>query len=118
MSVKHWLEAARPRTLPLASSAVLAAGGATLQADTHFDWTVFSLALLTVVLLQVLSNFANDLGDHEHGVDDAGRVGPQRAIQQGIISASKMRRAVIITSVMAVVSGCLLLFTSRATQAN
>lgn len=118
MSIKHWLQAARPRTLPLASSSVLAAGGAALQSQLDFDWLVFSLALFTVVLLQVLSNFANDLGDHEHGVDDAGRVGPQRAIQQGVITPKSMRRAVVITSVLAFVCGCVLLFSSRATQAN
>lgn len=70
--MKHWLSAFRLRTLPLAVSSIIrwecvlahACGGVFEGVDFH-PW-VFALALLTAVLLQVLSNLANDLGDRRH----------------------------------------------------
>ncbi|HRN38424.1 MAG TPA: hypothetical protein PLL18_16075 [Flavobacteriales bacterium] len=73
--LRPWLHAFRPRTLPLAISSIIT--GSALAGFFHgFRWSVFGLALLTAILLQVLSNLANDLGDHEHGTDDESRVGP------------------------------------------
>ena len=47
-----------------------------------FNLTVMLLCLLTTILLQVLSNFANDYGDHQKGSDTEERIGPLRGIQQ------------------------------------
>ncbi|MBX2974479.1 MAG: 1,4-dihydroxy-2-naphthoate polyprenyltransferase, partial [Flavobacteriales bacterium] len=112
--MKHWLHAFRLRTLPLAVSSIIV-GSALAQIvisptfERGFRWPVFSLALLTAVLLQVLSNLANDLGDHEHGTDNQGRVGPQRAVQSGAISPSAMKHAMIICGSLAFLSGCALI---------
>ena len=93
--MKHWLHAFRLRTLPLAMSSITT--GSALAAFHHvFRWPVFALALVTAILLQVLSNLANDLGDHLHGTDNDVRVGPQRAVQSGAISTSAMKRAMWI----------------------
>ena len=51
------------------------------------------LCLLTTILLQVLSNFANDYGDHQKGSDTEERIGPLRGIQQGAISANELNGA-------------------------
>lgn len=75
----------------------------------EYRTSILLLALLTAVLLQVLSNLANDLGDHEHGTDNAGRVGPQRAVQSGAITSTQMKRAMIICGVLAFMSGCALI---------
>jgi 1,4-dihydroxy-2-naphthoate polyprenyltransferase len=50
-------------------------------------------ALIGAALLQVGANFANDVFDFERGADNADRLGPQRATQQGWISAAQMKRA-------------------------
>ena len=118
MMIKHWIQAARPRTLPLASSAVLAAGASVMDHSTQWSWSVFVLALLTTLGLQVLSNFANDLGDYSHGVDDEGRVGPQRALQSGVIQPKSMRMAVIICAAIAFGLGVSLIFASDVTRSN
>ena len=69
----RWLMAARLRTLPLACSSVLL--GAGLAADAGaFRWSLFVLCLLTAILLQLLSNLANDYGDAVSGADNAQRV--------------------------------------------
>lgn len=103
-----WIHAARPRTLPLALSSIIAGSG--LASYTHaFRWPVFLLAMLTATLLQVLSNFANDLGDHQHGADNAGRIGPARAVQSGAIAPGAMKKAMIVSGVLALLSGCALI---------
>lgn len=107
--MKKWIEAARLRTLPLALSSILM--GCFLAAAHHqFSWTIAILAVVTTVCLQVLSNFANDYGDAVNGKDTEARQGPQRAVQSGAISASSMRNAVILFSVVSLVSGIGLLY--------
>ena len=102
--MKPWLQAFRLRTLPLAASSIIV-GSALAHFHGAFQWPVFVLALLTAVLLQILSNLANDLGDHQHGADNADRIGPERAVQSGVISPAAMKRAMIICGVLAFSSG-------------
>lgn len=102
-----WIKAFRLRTLPLAFAGWLvgisiAAG----VAEVHF--AIAGLTLITAFLLQILSNLANDFGDASSGVD-ANRIGEQRMVNAGIISAKAMKRAMIYVSFLALVSGIFLL---------
>lgn len=108
INISAWLHAARPRTLPLALSSSLMGSFAALN-DGPFKWNVFGLALLTTLFLQILSNLANDYGDSVNGADNHERIGPARAVQSGAISAGTMKTAVTVTSLMAFVSGILLI---------
>ena len=117
--MKHWLQAFRLRTLPLAVSSIIVASAVAYVADrfrysgpVQFHPLVLALAILTAILLQVLSNLANDLGDHQHGTDNKDRVGPQRAVQSGAISPTQMKRAMVICGLLAFVSGCSLIITA------
>ncbi len=74
-----------------------------------FKGSVLVLALVTAVLLQILSNLANDLGDHQHGTDNNDRVGPQRSVQSGAITPAQMKRAMLICGTLAFLSGCALI---------
>ncbi len=104
--MKHWIEAARLRTLPLSVSGIIVGSFFALSRPTEeiltptqvFSWPIFSLLLLTTIGLQVLSNFANDYGDGMKGTDNDDRVGPKRAIQSGAITPKAMKRALFITS--------------------
>ena len=60
--------------------------------------------------MQVLSNFANDYGDHVKGSDTAERIGPLRAIQHGTITGEQLKIAVIVLSVLSFISGAALSF--------
>ena len=111
-SIKDWISAARLRTLPLALAGMII-GNVLAYDDAHFSWPVALLSLLTAVLLQVLSNYANDLGDTENGADNELRVGPQRAVQSGKISIQQMKVAVILFAATSFLSGCLLLWVAR-----
>lgn len=106
--LKHWIHAFRPRTLPLATSSIIT-GSALAAFWQAFRWPVFLLALLTAILLQVLSNLANDIGDHEHGTDNDSRVGPQRAVQSGAISPQAMKRALWACGTLALATGVVLI---------
>ncbi|ELR63965.1 1,4-dihydroxy-2-naphthoate octaprenyltransferase [Photobacterium marinum] len=75
-----------------------------------FSALVAGLALLTALLLQILSNLANDYGDAVKGTDNNERLGPQRAIQSGLVTPTAMRKAMIINIIMTIVSGLSLIF--------
>jgi 1,4-dihydroxy-2-naphthoate octaprenyltransferase len=66
--------------------------------------------VLTAVLLQIVSNLANDFGDSQHGADHARREGPKRAVQSGAISEKTMLRAIAIAALLSMVSGLALLW--------
>jgi 1,4-dihydroxy-2-naphthoate octaprenyltransferase len=109
--MKHWLSAARPRTLPLALASIFM--GSFLAASVgQFDWLIFSLCCLTTIALQVLSNFANDYGDTQNGADLAGRVGPQRAVQSGAITSKQMLSGIYVLTVICLIFGVSLLYLS------
>lgn len=104
-----WLLAARLRTLPLACASILLGSGMAAQAG-DFQGGVLLLSLLTAILLQVLSNLANDYGDAQSGVDDASRTGPVRAVASGLLTPDAMRRGMLLTGLAATISGLSLLF--------
>ncbi len=109
--IKAWLHAARLRTLPLSLSGIIVGTALAALLDV-FDGLIFSLALLTTIGFQVLSNFANDLGDSQKGTDNAERVGPARAIQSGQLSAAQMKKGIWIVGFISIVSALLLIRTS------
>ncbi|WP_297200879.1 1,4-dihydroxy-2-naphthoate polyprenyltransferase [uncultured Pluralibacter sp.] len=106
-----WLESLRPKTLPLAFSAIIV-GIALAWWQGHFDPLVALLALITAGLLQILSNLANDYGDAVKGSDKPDRLGPLRGMQKGAITQAQMKRALIITVALICVSGLALLIAS------
>lgn len=106
--LRDLIGAARLRTLPLASACILTGGGLALAHGTAGDrfWPLFWGCLSTVMLLQILANFANDLGDFENGADLAeGRARQDRAVASGRMTAAQMRRAVILTGGLAFLVG-------------
>ena len=103
-SYKDWIQAFRLRTLPLAISSILVGSGLAHYYGS-FNLKVGLLAIVTAVLLQILSNLSNDLGDHQHGTDNAERLGPTRAMMHGRISSRSMKRAMIIAGFLALISG-------------
>jgi 1,4-dihydroxy-2-naphthoate octaprenyltransferase len=116
--MKHWIEAARLRTLPLSVSGIIVGSMYALANPTDtiltptevFNWRLFAFAILTTLGLQILSNFANDYGDGIKGTDNEDRVGPKRAIQSGAITPEAMKRAIIMTSVLTLLSAILLIY--------
>lgn len=109
--MKHWIEAARLRTLPLSLSGIIV--GSFLAASKGvFRWDICILALFTTIGFQVLSNFANDYGDGVKGTDNENRIGPKRALQSGAITASQMLKGIYITIAVTLVVAIALIYVS------
>lgn len=110
---RNWISAFRLRTLPLAVSSILL-GCFLAYAHGTFSWPVAMLAVSTTLLLQILSNLANDYGDSVSGVDGEHRIGPSRSVQGGAISALAMKRAIYIFIALSLVSGIGLIIAGAA----
>ena len=121
--IKTWIRAARPRTVLLSFSGVLLGAFLAIFKVTETvapevpepvegptRWLVILFCALTAVLLQILSNLANDYGDFKKGTDNTKRVGPQREMQSGAITEKEMKRGLAVTAGLCFVSGALLIF--------
>ena len=109
---KTWIKAFRLRTLPLSVSGVIM-GSFMAWKERFFSWRIFSLAIATTLFLQILSNLANDYGDSKNGKDNAGRLGPVRAVQSGEISLAEMKRMILIFCLLSLISGVWLIVISQ-----
>lgn len=106
--IKLWFGICRPRTLFASICPVLmgfiAVGGMPRP-------VVAAVTLLCGVSLQVLSNLINDYYDFRRGSDKAGRVGPSRALAEGLVTEVQMRRACLIALGLSVAEGIYLVLT-------
>ncbi|MDR0228053.1 MAG: 1,4-dihydroxy-2-naphthoate octaprenyltransferase [Flavobacteriaceae bacterium] len=112
--VKAWVGAARLRTLPLSISGIIVGSACAYPyfSSNPLFACIFTFAIITTLLFQILSNFANDYGDGVKGTDNETRIGPQRAIQSGVISVAEMKKGIIITSLLSLVSALILIYLS------
>lgn len=107
--IQLWISAFRPRTLFLAAACVILGSGLAMHVG-KFNLTTALLTFSTALLLQLLSNLANDLGDYAKGTDRTGeRVGPVRGVQSGKITPLQMKRTIAVTTLITMISGLVLL---------
>ena len=104
MNIKAWIQAFRLRTLPLALSSILM-GIIVSYIHGGFQLQVSIWAVITTLLLQILSNLANDYGDAIKGTDNKNRVGPERTVQSGKITSKSMKYAIALFSFLSLASG-------------
>ena len=102
-----WLLASRPRTLPAAIAPVLV-GTSLALADGRFSPVPALAAAAGALLLQILSNFANDYFDFAKGVDTRERVGPTRVMAAGLLTARELRVGMAVVVVLAILDGIFL----------
>ncbi|WP_200346656.1 1,4-dihydroxy-2-naphthoate octaprenyltransferase [Halochromatium glycolicum] len=106
--LRRWVEAARPRTLPLAVSPVL---GGLFLAVAQSGQLAFFTALATLIAaagIQVGTNLYNDAADFERGTDTPDRLGPPRAAAQGWFTAAEVKRAAHLVFLTSFLLGLLL----------
>ena len=115
--VNGWLRATRPRTVLLSLSGVMM-GGVLASIERLYYPAPIVFAALTAILLQILSNLANDYGDFKKGVDNAERTGPQRVMQEGALSEKQMRIGIASTVLLCIGSGLLLLLSVFLSQGS
>ncbi len=113
--LRTWIRAARPRTVLLSFSGVLLGGFLAIAkvpepVEGPTPWLTIIFSALTAILLQILSNLANDYGDFKKGTDNVKRVGPQREMQSGAITEKEMQHGLAVTAALCFISGALLIF--------
>ena len=86
--IKFWIDAMRLRTLPLSVSGIIIGSGMAALLD-KWDTLIFLFAILTTISFQILSNFANDLGDSQKGSDNNNRIGPKEQFKQDLFQKKK-----------------------------
>lgn len=111
--LKTWWEAVRPRTVLLSLSGVMM-GGFLAASTGFFHPLTLVLAALTAILLQILSNLANDYGDFKKGLDNADRNGPRRVMQSGQVTEPQMRKGMVVIGTITLLSGAALLWVARS----
>lgn len=84
-----WVQAARPKTLWAGVAPVLIGSALAWERGAlHFGWAIAALGFS--LLMQVGSNFCNDVADFKKGADTAERTGPLRVTQAGWVSPRTM----------------------------
>ncbi|MCG8418843.1 MAG: 1,4-dihydroxy-2-naphthoate polyprenyltransferase [Proteobacteria bacterium] len=103
-SVQAWILAARPATLSAAIVPV-AVGSACAVAVSGFRIGPALAALIGALLIQIGTNFANDVFDYEQGADTEDRLGPARATQSGLLTPGQMRAGMVWSFGLAALCG-------------
>jgi len=85
LSPNPWILASRPKTLPAASAPVMV-GTALAVGDGVFRFGPALAALIAALLIQIGTNFANDVFDYQKGTDTQERTGPLRVTQAGLLT--------------------------------
>lgn len=104
-----WFLAARPKTL-WASVAPVVVGAAMAEGDGVFHAPSALTALACAVLIQVATNFANDLFDFEKGADTESRQGPLRVTQAGFVTPGTMKRGIAAVLTLTLLGGLYLVW--------
>lgn len=105
---RAWIMASRPRTLPAAIAPVVV-GTALAVHDGAFQPMAALAALIAALLIQVGSNFANDLGDYLRGTDARERVGPLRVTTAGLLSPREVQAGMVVVFGLAALCGIYLI---------
>ncbi len=107
--VKIWILASRPKTLPAALVPVTV-GASIAASEGAIDYFSTAIALLCALLIQIGTNFVNDLHDHLKGADTKKRVGPVRVLNAELVSVKQMRIAIFIVFSLAFLFGLILVY--------
>jgi 1,4-dihydroxy-2-naphthoate polyprenyltransferase len=102
-----WFLAVRPATLTAALAPVLV-GAAAARASGPLRAGAIVAALLGATLIQIGTNLANDVFDHEKGADGPDRKGPIRVTQAGLLTPAQVRAGMVLAFALAVLAGAYL----------
>jgi 1,4-dihydroxy-2-naphthoate octaprenyltransferase len=106
--LKIWIEASRPKTL-WASVAPVIIGTAMAYRDGMWETAIAVITMLSSVLIQIGTNFANDYFDFFKGADTKERIGPSRVTGSGLIKPESMRIAFFSAFSLSVLLGLYLI---------
>ncbi len=111
LKYEAWIKAMRFRSLPLSLSG-LVLGAALASYQGFFSGKIFLFSVITGVLLQILSDFANDYGDDVKGTDDETRLGPRRALATKVLTQKEMLFGIKLTILLIIIFGLAMIYTA------
>ena len=106
---QSWIVASRPRTLTAAIVPVVV-GSALAWRDGAFHLGAALAALVAAVLIQIGTNFANDLYDFKKGADTVARVGPLRVTSAGLLTPRQVGIGMVVVFGLAMALGVYLIY--------
>lgn len=104
-----WVSSFRLKTLPLACCGIVTGTALAIAYGVQVNFLIFFFSLLTAILLQLVSNLANDYGDMAKGSDTKARLGPNRGMQHGLITFKQMKCVILSVGVLSLMSGIALI---------
>jgi len=107
-SVRVWLLAIRPATLPAAVGPVLVGLGAAIGSGAAFRLDAAVACLAVALLLQIAANLANDLADFRRGADTPDRMGPIRVAAAGLMTERRLEVGIAVVIAVSGVFGLVL----------
>lgn len=107
MSVGIWVESTKPKVYA-ASIGPVVIGTALAAAEASVRWDLFPLILVCAVLIQLVSNWTNDLYDYARGADTKGRSGPRRVLAEGLIKPVHLKIATWVAAIVCFLLGLIL----------
>lgn len=104
-----WILASRPKTLPAAVVPVIVGSSLAIH-DNKFNGLAALIALICSLLIQIGTNFVNDLYDYLAGTDKKERVGPARVLATGLIKTAEMKTAIVAVFTVTFLLGLYLVY--------
>jgi 1,4-dihydroxy-2-naphthoate polyprenyltransferase len=108
--LKIWWQALRPKTLTLAVTPVLVGNALAYAQQGWVESLPVFLTLMAAISVQVGTNLYNDAADFERGVDKPDRLGPDRVVATGQLSASLVYRGAHLAFALAWLAGSYLMW--------
>ena len=110
MNIYAWWTACRPNTLIISISPVLLGLSLSIHNNNFSSILVALLTLIAAVLIQIGTNFINDLYDFISGADTENRLGPIRATQSGLLSKKEIKAGAFFCFILALIIGIYLVY--------
>ena len=105
-SLKAWLVAMRPRSLPVAISPVIVGAALGWARTGALDLLAALLVFAAALLMQLITNMQNDVGYTVRGADAGGtRTGLPRATSNGWLRVGHVRAGIVLACVIATLLG-------------
>jgi 1,4-dihydroxy-2-naphthoate octaprenyltransferase len=83
-------------------------GSAVAWREQEFRLIPVLVTALCAILIQIGTNFANDVYDYEKGADTSERLGPTRVVQAGLLSPRQVRVGMVWVFALALLCGAYL----------
>ncbi len=101
--MNKWVLGARPRTLPAAVVPVVVGTACAVGEGGVIVWRAIA-AMVVALAIQIGTNYQNDYADGVRGTDTQ-RVGPVRLVASGLATASAVRKAALVSMLVAAGAG-------------